>query len=237
MTVCSILWGVRLAGYLFYRILQTKHDSRLASFFPSSSTEPWTGNKLFKLALFWTVQATWAFIVLLPVTVVNSLPHSWHIAHPVGLPAMFGLVLFSASFCLETYADFQKYTFRSNPSNDGLFLSTGAYSLCRFPNYAGEIGVWWAMYCLALPAAMTKHAFWIVLSPVFITVLLRYVSGIPLLEKRYDEQYKDNPEYQQYKKMTSLLIPMMPRLKQIEPSSSPTAESEGTETGNNTEES
>jgi steroid 5-alpha reductase family enzyme len=44
-----------------------------------------------------------------------------------------------------------------------------------------------------------------VISPLTITYLLNYVSGVPMLEKRFDK----NENYQRYKAQTSRLIPLM----------------------------
>lgn len=48
-----------------------------------------------------------------------------------------------------------------------------------------------------------------VVSPIFVAFLLTFVSGIPLLEKLNDEKWKENPQYRQYKKNTSKLIPYL----------------------------
>ena len=78
------LWGSRLAGYLFWRVLQTGKDARLSQFFPKDDKEPFLfGQSQYplKLAGFWSVQSLWSWIVLLPVTVsqVWSIPH----VHPL----------------------------------------------------------------------------------------------------------------------------------------------------------
>jgi steroid 5-alpha reductase family enzyme len=56
------LWGMRLGGFLFSRILNSPEDNRLSEFFPKQGELP------IKLAGFWNVQACWAFFTLLPVT-------------------------------------------------------------------------------------------------------------------------------------------------------------------------
>jgi steroid 5-alpha reductase family enzyme len=45
------------------------------------------------------------------------------------------------------------------------------------------------------------------LSPILITYLLLYVSGIPMLEKRFT----GNPEWETYKARTSAFVPMPPK--------------------------
>src|SRR3989344_422403 len=51
------VWGLRLAGYLFVRILKTKKDVRFDKI----------RNDFFKFAKFWFLQAISIFIILLPV--------------------------------------------------------------------------------------------------------------------------------------------------------------------------
>ena len=54
-------------------------------------------------------------------------------------------------------------------------------------------------------------AYAVVLGPIFITLLLLFVSGIPLLERSADARYGDDPDYREYKHRTSILIPLPPR--------------------------
>ncbi|MBN2004757.1 MAG: DUF1295 domain-containing protein, partial [Anaerolineae bacterium] len=42
---------------------------------------------------------------------------------------------------------------------------------------------------------------------VFVTLLLTRVSGIPLLEKKADEKWGGQEEYESYKRRTPVLIP------------------------------
>jgi steroid 5-alpha reductase family enzyme len=49
-----------------------------------------------------------------------------------------------------------------------------------------------------------------VLGPLAITLLLLFVSGIPLLEQSADRRYGDNSAYLDYKRRTSLFIPLPP---------------------------
>eukprot|EP00184_Porphyridium_aerugineum_P003585 CAMPEP_0184693816 /NCGR_PEP_ID=MMETSP0313-20130426/1966_1 /TAXON_ID=2792 /ORGANISM="Porphyridium aerugineum, Strain SAG 1380-2" /LENGTH=461 /DNA_ID=CAMNT_0027151989 /DNA_START=90 /DNA_END=1475 /DNA_ORIENTATION=+ len=216
MTICATIWSVRLAGYLFYRILKTKNDNRLAAFFPESHDEPWTASKLSKLGMFWGLQSLWGFIVLLPVTIVNSLPRAWHAQHRVGPMAFIGLAIWSCGFVMECIADYEKDRFRADPANNNRFIRHGVYSLCRYPNYAGEICLWYGVYLLGWPAVTSSFGWYAILSPLFTTVLLRFVSGVPLLERRYDSIYKDNAEYQEYKRNTNMLIPSLKNWKALD---------------------
>jgi steroid 5-alpha reductase family enzyme len=89
--------------------------------------------------------------------------------------------------------------------------------LLSYPDAAdfGEMLTWWSLYFAALPAllstgppAMIPFAPALALvSPAFITFLLMKVSGIPLLEKKYSQQYAGNEEFQRYVRDTPLLLP------------------------------
>jgi len=47
------------------------------------------------------------------------------------------------------------------------------------------------------------------ISPVFVTILLTRVSGIPLLENKADKKWGGQEDYESYKKKTPVLIPKL----------------------------
>lgn len=72
----------------------------------------------------------------------------------------------------------------------------------------GEMTVWWSIFAAAVPALRTPTQVALgALSPIFVSSLLLYVSGIPMLEQHMDEKYEGNAEYKRYKETTPLLIP------------------------------
>ena len=94
--------------------------------------------------------------------------------------------------------------------NAGRFISTGLWSWSRHPNSFGEITLWLGMTVLAVPILSGWR--WIVLiSPVFVALLLTRISGIPMLERRAEERWGADPEFQAYTAKTSVLIPLPPR--------------------------
>jgi steroid 5-alpha reductase family enzyme len=110
---------------------------------------------------------------------------------------------------VEAAADAQKSAFKANDANRGRFITTGLWRYSRHPNYFGEILVWWGLFVYAVPF-LHGAAFAVVVGPVFITLLLLFVSGIPLLERSADEKYGDDPAYRDYKRRTSILVPLPP---------------------------
>ena len=81
-------------------------------------------------------------------------------------------------------------------------MQTGLWKYTRHPNYFGEAVQWWGLGLMALSIAWLS-----LLSPIIITFLLLKVSGVPMLEKKW----KDNKEYQKYKKHTNAFFPWFRR--------------------------
>ena len=69
--------------------------------------------------------------------------------------------------------------------------------------------LWWGIFVIGI--AVYEGLQWLaVLGPLFITFILLKVSGIPLLEESSEKRYGHMPEFQAYRKNTSLLIPLPP---------------------------
>ena len=83
-------------------------------------------------------------------------------------------------------------------------MTSGLWAYTRHPNYFGEALLWWGIFLMALPFPWGILA---VVSPLLIDYLLLYVSGIPMLEKKYE----GNAEFETYKKRTNVFWPWFPR--------------------------
>jgi steroid 5-alpha reductase family enzyme len=109
-------------------------------------------------------------------------------------------------FVIEVTADSQKSRFRADPENKGKFIHTGLWAWSRHPNYFGEIVLWIGVAVIALP--ILRGWQWLTLiSPVFVTLLLTRISGVPMLEKRADEKWGGQEDYEAYKERTPVLVP------------------------------
>jgi len=125
---------------------------------------------------------------------------------------------------MESVSDVQKFIFRSNPANKSEVCDKGFYAWSRHPNYFGEIIIQFAIYMIAVSAAADgyvqgqayKALYATILGPIFLTVLLMFVSGLPLSErpggkKRY-EKGNNYEGYARYVNRTSILVPFPPFL-------------------------
>jgi steroid 5-alpha reductase family enzyme len=191
-----LAWAVRLGGYLLRRILRIKVDHRF---------DEMRGNPL-RFARFWLLQAISVAVIMLPVSYLLGRDS----APGFGPWAIVGVLIWLAGLVIESIADAQKSAFRGKQENRGRFIESGLWRYSRHPNYFGEILVWWGLFVFAVPF-LHGAAFAVVIGPVFITLLLLFVSGIPLLERSADEKYGDDPAYHAYKARTSILVPLPPR--------------------------
>ena len=85
-------------------------------------------------------------------------------------------------------------------------MKDGLWRLSRHPNYFGEIMLWWGIFLFALPFGTW---YLLILSPITITFLLTRVSGVPMLESKY----QSNPDYQRYVDETNALIPDLGKIR------------------------
>lgn len=116
-----------------------------------------------------------------------------------------GFVLWLIGFFFETVGDAQLDAFIKNPENKGKIMMSGLWKYSRHPNYFGESTMWWGIALMSLGlSALPLYGF---VSPLLITYLLLYVSGVPMLERRWE----GNPEWEAYKARTSVIVPLPPR--------------------------
>lgn len=60
-------------------------------------------------------------------------------------------------------------------------MKTGLWRYSRHPNYFGEALLWWGIATIALAV---KWGWATLYSAAIITLVIRYVSGVPLLEEK-----------------------------------------------------
>jgi steroid 5-alpha reductase family enzyme len=192
------LWALRLGSFLFFRVQETGGDGR----FDTIKHQPLT------FFYWWSLQALWVFVTgsCALVVITNAKREAF------GWVAVIGALLWTGGFLIEVVADHQKTRFRADRKNDDSFIRTGLWRWSRHPNYFGEIVLWVGVTIMAIPLLSGWR--WVALiSPVFVTVLLTRVSGVPVLEARGRARWGNDEQYQNYLCDTSILLPRKPRGK------------------------
>lgn len=193
-----LLWGVRLIAHLLPRVRSGGEDWRYARM-----RERWGASAAWK-------SYTHVFLfqgLLLGVTALPILLVFQESASMPGPLDVAGTALFLFGLTFETIADRQLIQFlRTRKSESNRIMTEGLWRVSRHPNYFGEAVVWWGLWLMALSAPFGWAG---LISPVLITVLLTRVSGVPMLEAKYAH----DPQFQDYKKKTSMFVPWFPRKK------------------------
>lgn len=189
-----IVWAIRLGSFLFRRIQKAGKDDRFDEIKPS----------FFRFLNVWTIQGLWVtFTVAAALTAITTT-----VRKELDAFAMVGLLIWVFGFAFEAIADSQKSRFNADPNNKGKFIRTGLWSRSRHPNYFGEIVLWIGVAVIAAPV-LQGWQWAAMISPIFVTLLLTRISGIPLLEKKADKKWGGQEEYESYKKNTPVLIPKL----------------------------
>lgn len=196
LLVLVVIWAGRLGTYLFRRIRKAGKDERFDRIKPS----------FVRFLNAWTLQGLWVSLTLAAALAAITTTTR----EAIGVVTVLGALVWVAGFGIEATADRQKSRFRADSANKGRFISSGLWAWSRHPNYFGEIVLWVGVAIVAVPVLQGWQ--WVTLiSPVFVTLLLTRVSGVPLLEKRADEKWGGQDDYETYKAQTPVLVPRPPR--------------------------
>ena len=183
-----IIWGSRLTYHIFKRNYGKPEDFRYANF-----RRDW--KKLFHLRMYFQVyilQALLSFTISLPIIYLST------INTDLSLINIFGILVWLVGFGFEVKGDRQLKQFLKVRTDKNQVLNTGLWRYTRHPNYFGESLLWWGIFLIAF-----NDNIFIIISPIIITFFLLSISGVPMLEKKYE----NNQNYQEYKKQTNKFIP------------------------------
>ena len=197
VTFLTIIWGLRLSLYILLRNWGKPEDFRYAKW-----RKDWGTNVV--ISSFFQVfmlQGCTMFINTLPIVIVNSAPY---IVYP-HLRSLYplGCTTFLIGFLFEAIGDWEMYMFKTNPHKHGV-MNEGLWRYTRHPNYFGEAMQWWGVFIIAIPSGLWYIS---LIAPVTITFFLLRVSGVTLLEKKYE----GNDAYTLYKRTTSSFVPWFPK--------------------------
>jgi steroid 5-alpha reductase family enzyme len=184
------IWGLRLAFHIFQRLKNKPEDPRYANW-----RKTWKHFYLQSFFQVFFIQGGLLYLISVSVIFINN-----QAINTISYFSILGICIWILGFYFEAIADWQLKQFIRNPSNKGKIMQSGLWRYSRHPNYFGEVTMWWGIFIIAI----SNHGFWTIISPLTITVLILFVSGIPLLEKKY----QGNLEFEKYKKTTSIFIPL-----------------------------
>lgn len=196
LVILPTIWGLRLSSYLAWRNHGKGEDYRYKAM--RKQWGPRFG--LISLVTVFALQGTIMFVVSLPVQLgqQRSTPE-------LGWLAWVGVAVWAIGLFFEAVGDAQLARFKADPQNAGKVMDRGLWKYTRHPNYFGDAMVWWG---IALVAAEVPVARWGLIGAVVMTVFLRRVSGVTLLEKSL---VKRREGYTEYVARTSPFIPRPPK--------------------------
>ena len=196
LTLLTTAWGLRLATYLSWRNIGHGEDYRY------KAMRKHHGAKFPLVSLFtvFILQGVLMWLVSLPVQLgqVSRGPD-------IGVLGIVGIAFFAVGLFFETVGDIQLAQFKADTANAEKVMQTGLWKYTRHPNYFGDACVWWG---LALIAAEAEIGVVGIVGAVVMSILLRKVSGVTLLEKSLKKRKEG---YNEYVARTSAFIPRPPK--------------------------
>jgi steroid 5-alpha reductase family enzyme len=195
VTGLVIVWGLRLGYYILRRVTKHPEDKRYVEL-----RKKWKGNVAINgYTRIFLTQGVLATIISIAVILVN-----FSDTQEIGMIALVGATVWGIGFLFESVGDAQLKKFLSNSKNKGQLMTKGLWRYTRHPNYFGEATMWWGIFIIALSVPYG----WIgVVTPVVITFLLRFVSGVPMTEASFSKK----KGWQAYKRQTNIFVPLLPQ--------------------------
>lgn len=186
------VWGLRLAWHIYRRNKGKVEDYRYLAW-----RNEW--GRWFYLRSYvqvYILQGVLLFLIALPVFIINKSTGT-----ALGVLDLLGVAIWLFGFYFEAVGDAQLARFIKNPENRGKIMQSGLWAYTRHPNYFGEVTQWWGLWLIALTV---PNGWFGIIGPITITFLILKVSGIPMLEKKME----DNTEFAKYKKRVSIFFPL-----------------------------
>lgn len=203
--VLVTIWGLRLSTHIRQRNQGKPEDKRYTAM-RAKIKPPFVLLKSF--VNIFLLQALFMFVISLVIVfnVMSGLVNPITTIHL--LPLIGGVLIWMIGYFFQAMGDRQLAIYLKNPQHKGTLMTEGLWAYTRHPNYFGEVLMWWGISILGfandfgLVFALTG-----LLSPLVVTWLLRFVSGVPLLEKNM----ANKPGFEAYKKTTNIFFPWFPK--------------------------
>lgn len=200
INVLVSLWGLRLFYHILKRNAFQEEDFRYKNW--RKAWGKWVVPRAF-LQVF-MLQGIFMFVVGLSVFYVNAygFPNGLQLSLWGYIGSAIGLLLWLMGYVFEVIGDRQLRKHIANPNKEQKLMTKGLWAYTRHPNYFGEAVIWWGLAIIVIAGVGLSSAY-VLFSPIAITYLLRFVSGVPMLEKRMSK----NPGWDAYAAQTNAFIP------------------------------
>lgn len=191
INILVTIWGLRLAVHILLRNIKKKEDYRYEGW--RKEWGKWFIPRSY-LQVF-LLQGVLLYLIALPVIYINSIEVS-----NITWLSVLGILVWLVGFFFEVVGDWQLSKFIKNPENKGKLMKYGLWKYTRHPNYFGEVTLWWGIFLISL---VSLNSVFNIVGPLTITILILFVSGVSLLEKKYEGR----KDFEEYKRETSIFLP------------------------------
>ncbi len=203
----TTIWGLRLSAHIRQRNHGKPEDKRYTAM-RANIKPPYVLLKGY--VKIFMLQALMMVLISI-VLIFNIMSGFVEPAQPFAIVVIIlGVLIWIIGYFFQAVGDRQLANFIAKPINKGKLMREGLWAYTRHPNYFGEVLMWWGIAILGFANGFT------ILLPIIglisagiVTWLLRYLSGVPLLEKHM----KTKPEFQDYANTTNIFIPWFPKKK------------------------
>jgi steroid 5-alpha reductase family enzyme len=194
LLTATVIWGIRLAGYVGWRSRGKGEDPRYADMLANApgSRTAYALRKVFLL------QAALIWLISTPVQagMFQRDGPPWLLAA--------GAATWLSGLGFEAIGDWQLAAFKADPASRGTVMDRGLWHYTRHPNYFGDACVWWGLFAVRCGSWLGLVT---IFAPLLMTFLLVGGSGKPITEDRMSAR----PGYAEYVARTSGFIPLPPR--------------------------
>jgi steroid 5-alpha reductase family enzyme len=174
------VWGLRLTVHITSRNWGHGEDPRYAAM---RAKHPETF-AVRSLVTVFALQGVLAWLVAVPLYGMAVLQDG-----VLGWLDALGVVVWAIGFFFEAVGDWQLSRFLADEANRGKVLDTGLWRFTRHPNYFGDATMWWGIGLLSLAAG----AWWGLLGPLGMTVVILKVSGVALTDRNMATRSRREP--------------------------------------------
>jgi steroid 5-alpha reductase family enzyme len=187
-----LAWAIRLGTHIYIKNKGKGEDFRYAKW-----RQEWGAQEPIRALLYvYLLQGSIMFAMSMFIVYIFSgkkdIP-DFNLIH------LLGAGIFIVGFLTEAIADKQKSDFKKlHPT--GKIMQSGIWKYSRHPNYVGEVILWFGLFIYSIPFG---YGYLGLLSFAIIFYLIRFVSGVPMLEKAKE----NNAEYRAYAQKTPIFFP------------------------------